>query len=103
MRYTPVTRAVRDRGAGLVSICKQLHRAVCFSSTPHRHYRHVGDPIACGGGSCTVKVCVACTDWLPNWSVTCAVTVNVPSLSVVASAGGIVVVQPVPCAFTVAV
>src|SRR5262249_48648075 len=59
--------------------------------------------VAVGSGSSTAKACVACTDWLPNWSVTCAVTVNVPSLSVVASAGGIVVVQPVPCAFTVAV
>ena|SRR5215831_6818097 len=56
--------------------------------------------VTAGSVSSTANACVACSDWLPNWSVTCAVTVSVPSLSVVASAGGIVVVQPVPCAFT---
>src|SRR5262249_13841992 len=58
--------------------------------------------VTVGSVSCTVNVWVACSDWLPNWSVTCAVTVSVPSLSVVASVGGIVAVQLVLCAFTVA-
>src|SRR5262249_30017700 len=41
--------------------------------------------VTAGSVSSTANACVACSDWLPNWSVTCAVTVSVPSLSVVAS------------------
>src|SRR5262249_62352567 len=112
----PVPRPVRDRGAGLVPIVKQF--PVLFALVvpltvttatlviPSLALEPVSGLIplivTVGSVSSTANACVACTDWLPNWSVTCAVTVSVPSLSVVASAAGIVVLQPAPSAFTVA-
>src|SRR5260370_939037 len=56
-----------------------------------------------GTVSATVTAWVATADWLPLASVTCADTVAVPLANSAASLEGIVALQPVPAAFTVAV
>ena len=59
--------------------------------------------VTVGKVSATVTLWLAGADWLPLLSVTCADTVAVPLASELASLEGIVAVQPVPAASTVAV
>src|SRR5271154_6142040 len=59
--------------------------------------------VTVGPVSATVTLWVAIADLLPLTSVTCADTVAVPLASTVASAAGIVALQPVPASLTVAV